>query len=180
MAQMNFFPGYYRGILLEKAHIRDATFKITIPSLFTVKDQYEPNENVTMSLDKSTIANKNGPKPTSFDTSNVIIAHNHTDYTYRLRGDVFKKTMESTDGITEPRSGGSGSAAYESHDHTIKQPITLNLFTFENLNDVELPKGTEVFGFFINASMDRNAFAVTHIKGAIPLKKEDPEIYYKR
>lgn len=183
MAQMNWFPGYYEGVLLEEAHIRSPFFKITIPSLFKVKNQFDPLEEVETPLDQSLI----GTKTTSYygqsyKSTNVIIAANHTDYHYRLRGDVFKDTMDSTDGITEKSEDPSPDGAPDDiidHDHKIKKPMSLLNFTFENLNNVTVPKGTRVYGFFLNATLDRNGFVVTRIQGAVPLKKEVATLYEK-
>ena len=80
--------------------------------------------------------------------------------------------MKATQGTTEKRAGGGGDAAYESHDHDIRKPMSLFNFTFENLNNVTITAPCNAWGFFINASMDKNSFVVTRIQGAVPLKKE--------
>ena len=183
MAQMNWFPGYYEGVLLEEAHIRDPFFKITIPSLFQIKDQYEPIESTETPLDQSLIGTKSkNYYGQSFKSTNIILAANHTDYHYRLRGDIFKETMDGTDGITEPSDDPSPDGSPDDvipHTHDIKKPMSLFNFTFENINNVKVPKGSRVYGFFINATLDRNGFVVTRIQGAVPLKKEVATMYVK-
>lgn len=183
MAQMNWFPGYYEGVLLEEAHIRDPFFKITIPSLFQIKDQYEPIESTETPLDQSLIGTKSKDYyGQSYKSTNIILAANHTDYHYRLRGDIFKETMDGTDGITEPSDDPSPDGSPDDvipHTHDIKKPMSLFNFTFENINNVKVPKGSRVYGFFINATLDRNGFVVTRIQGAVPLKKEVATMYVK-
>lgn len=174
MAQLNQFAGYYECIIVKDAHIRDETFEVTIPSLYAVENQYQYNEQggTESTMNSSMIAGSNNSQPTSVTVGNSITAYNHTDYYYRLRGDIFKETMEGTDGITENKSGGIGDPAFESHNHDIKQPMSLFKFTFENLNNVTIKGGvTRAWGFFINGSMDKNSFAVVRIQGAVPLKK---------
>ena len=169
------FPGYYHCVIIQDAHIRDATFKVTIPSLFTVKNQYEYNpEGNKSSFDgESMLAGANATSGSSeITTFPFIEAGNHTDYYYRLRGDIFKESMQGTDGITVKKQGGNGDAAYESHDHEITDPISLFKFTFENLNNIKIKAPCDAWGFFVNSSMDANSFVVTRIQGAVPLKKE--------
>ena len=176
MSELNQFTGYYECIIVKDAHIRDATFEVTIPSLFAVDNQYQYNEEggTESTVDSSSMLVGSNKQDTSVTIGNSITAVNHTDYYYRLRGDIFKETMEATDGKTEPKAGGSGYAEYESHYHDIKQPMSLLKFTFENLNNVKITGGvTRAWGFFINGSMDKNSFAVTRIQGAVPLKKEN-------
>ena len=169
------FPGYYQCVIIKDAHIRDETFVVTIPALYAVKNQYEYNpEGNTSSFDgESMLAGSLSSEGKSeLTTMPHIIAANHTDYYYRLRGDIFEETMKATQGTTEKRAGGGGDAAYESHDHDIRKPMSLFNFTFENLNNVTIKAPCNAWGFFINASMDKNSFVVTRIQGAVPLKKE--------
>lgn len=174
MAKLNQFTGYYECIIVKDAHIRDETFEVTIPTLFAVENQFQYNPNGKESNMNESMLAGTSKNATSINVGNSITAYNHTDYYYRLRGDIFKETMEGTDGITEEKAGGSGDAQYESHDHTIKKPISLFKFTFENLNNIKIIGGvTRAWGFFINGSMDKNSFAVVRIQGAVPLKKEN-------
>lgn len=169
------FPGYYHCVIIKDAHIRDDTFVVTIPALYTVQNQYEynPEGNVSTFDGESMLAgDKASQGSTELTMMPHIIAGNHTDYYYRLRGDIFKETMEGTDGVTETKEGGGGDAQYESHDHDIKKPMSLFKFTFENLNNVTIQAPCDAWGFFVNASMDVNSFVVTRIQGAVPLKKE--------
>lgn len=169
------FPGYYHCVIIKDAHIRDETFEVTIPALYAVDNQYEYNPSGTKSKfdgESMLAGNMAAQGSTELTTVSHITAANHTDYYYRLRGDIFEETMKATHGVTEPRAGGGGDAEYASHDHDIRQPMSLFLFTFENLNNVKITAPCDAWGFFINASMDVNSFVVTRIQGAVPLKKE--------
>lgn len=175
------FSNYMECKIAEDTHIRSKTIKVIIPSLFPDnKYQYEPQESITNSSQANRVLNTNKSAVNeSYETTNVIEALNHTNYMYKLKGDVFKDRMEYTDGKTVPKAGGSGDAAYEEHFHKIKDPITLYNFVFENLNNVIVKKGTLAYGFFINGSGDTTRFAITHIEDARPLEDEDPIAYQK-
>lgn len=180
MESINGFFGYYECVFLKDHHIRDKEFIVTIPSLFNIPNQYEYNEaGTTSTVDTSNmLTGSTKPKESSISTQSHIVASNHTDYYYRLRGDIFKETMEGTDGITEPKAmSGKGNIDYESHEHEIRKPMSLFKFTFENLNNIIVKKGTKAYGFFINGNMDVNSFAVTRIAGAVPLAKSDRSDY---
>lgn len=176
----NGYFGYYECVITKDAHIRDATFWVTIPSLYQAKNQYKHNPaGTTSNVEADKIADGKAAKVTLVGD---IEAVNHTDYYYRLRGDVFKETMEKTDGITEKRSDPAPNGAADDfleHDHEIKKPISLFNFTFENLNNIKIMAGTKAYGFFINGSMDANMFAVTRIEGAVPLQKKNTSAYVK-
>ena len=176
------FSNYTECKLAEDTHIRSKIIKVIIPSLFpdTLNGSNDPSESISNSVQSNRVLNSNKDNVNdSYETTNVIEALNHTGYMYKLKGDVFKKRMEYTDGITEPKAGGGGYAEYESHDHDIKKPITLYNFVYENLNNVIAPKGTLAYGFFINGAGDTTRFAVTHIEMSIPLEDEDPIAYQK-
>lgn len=175
------FSNYIECKLAEDTHIRSKTIKVMIPSFFPdSKNRDDPQETIVNTTQANRVynTNKDAVKET-YETTNVIEALNHTDYAYKLKGDVFKKRMEYTDGITELRAGGGGYAEYASHDHDIKKPITLYNFVYENLNNVIVKKGTLAYGFFINGAGDTTRFAVTHIEDAVPLEDSDPIAYQK-
>lgn len=178
------FSGYFEAIILEDSHIRQKYFKVRIPSLFpesSEEDKLTPNENILQRSGKERIVNSNIKEVIggSYKTTNFALARNHTGLHYKLKGDVFKKRMDGTDGITEPKAGGSGDAEYESHEHEIKKPMSLYNFVFENLNNVMVKKNTKCYGFFINGAADMTRFAVTFIEGAVPLEDSDPIAYQK-
>lgn len=181
MAYVGNFFGYYECVFQEDCHAQDEVFKVTIPSLFNITDQFEAKESETISNDPNSIATKNNKDVGDYSYGTIIYAKNHTDYHFQIRGDVFKKNMDSTDGITETKSGGTGDPAFEEHDHDIKQSITLNNFTYENLNNVAVPKLSKGYGFFINGIMDPNGFVVVRIEGVVPLNADKAKkVGYKR
>lgn len=184
MADLNFYPGYFECTFLEDCHIRDKTFKVTIPGLFNIKNQFEPNEENTSNIDTSMIAGKNTTHTSKpYTSTNVIIAENHTDYPYQLQGDVFKDRYTEVDGITEPSEDPSPDGSADDvipHTHDIKKSMSLFHFYFENLNNIKIPKDSIGYGFFINGSLDRNSFAVVRIKGAVPLNRtEGDKTFYQ-
>lgn len=175
------FSNYTECKIAEDTHIRSKIIKVTIPSLFPDStNQEDANDAKSNTSFSNRVINSNKAFVNdTYETTNVIEALNHTGYMYKLKGDVFKKRMDSTDGVTEPKAGGGGYGEFDPHAHDIKEPITLNNFVFENLNNVVVPKGTLAYGFFINGSGDTTRFAITHIDLAIPLEDEDPIAYQK-
>ena len=177
------FGAYFECILLEEAHARQKHFKVRINALFPEideEDKFNPKDNISKESGKKRMINSNiDGIGNNYTTTNYILALNHTGLHYKLKGDVFKDRMDSTDGVTDPRGGGVGDPAFETHDHIISEPITLNNFVFENLNNVKIPKNTKMYGFFINGAADTRRFAVTYIEGSVPYKDDDPIAYQK-
>ena len=180
MPAMN-FSCYFECVLQEDSHIRQETFKVTIPSLFpNVENNTTPTKN-SLSVDPSrSINKKNKSTGRPFVTTTIIEAKNHTDYAYKYRGDSFKDEMEKTDGITEPEQIIEGSYSdFKQHKHKIKAPITLKDYIYKNLNNVMVPKDSKAYGFFINGTYDTTSFVVVRIEGAVPLTAKDVIGYQK-
>lgn len=169
MPSMN-LSSYFEAVLQEDSHIRQAEFKVTIPSLFpNVENSFEPSINTTP-LDGSRRLDPDGQKGATLVTTTIILAKNHTDYAYKYRGDSFKQEMKETDGITEPEMIIEGSYSdFKQHTHKIKKPITLRDYIYKNLNNVIAPKGTKCYGFFLNGTYDTSSFVIVRIEGAVPL-----------
>lgn len=177
----NRFFGYYECTFEEEAHIRDKTFKVTIPSLFLNKESFNGTKETTTTNRNNSLGTGGAPGGQSFTSTTIIEAANHTDYYYQLRGNILKAKMDSTDGVTEPKEvSGKGTPDFESHTHDIKAPMSLFKFTYQDLNNIKIPKGYKGYGFFINGSMDANSFAVVRIEGVVPLSEEDAEkVFYQ-
>lgn len=172
---------YFECVIQEDSHIRQATFKVTIPSLFpNVENSFTSSINTTP-IDASRNINKSAPtQGGSFVSNTTITALNHTDYAYAFIGNSMKEDMESTDGITEPEEYIKGSDPdFKSHKHEIKKPMTLKYYKYKDLNNVIVPKNTKAYGFFINGSYDTTSFVVVRIEGAIPLTKKALVNYQK-
>lgn len=173
------FAGYFECKIVERAHIRSKTFKVSIPSIMSYSEKGQTGQDeVQKETGASRVVNNNVKVSDTMTTTGYVLALNHTDYYERLRGNIFKKTMDGTDGITEPKGGGEpGDPRFSDHDHDIKQPMSLFNFTFEDLNNVYVEADTKAYGFFINGAQDTTRFAIVRIEGVVPLQKDDPIPY---
>lgn len=175
------FSSYFECVIQEDSHIRQREFKVTIPSLFPqVDNKTEPTQNKKPIDQNRSINGGHKVNNSNISTTTIINAKNHTDYYYKLRGDIFKETMDGTDGVTE--TFGVEENKYtdiKQHDHDIKEPMSLFNFTYENLNNIMVPKGTLAYGFFINGTFDTTSFAIVRIEGAVPYANDDIIDYQK-
>lgn len=174
------FSSYFECVLQEDSHIRQAEFKVTIPSLFpAVDNKFEPTLN-SQPLSSERNLNKNTQSSSSFVSNTTITARNHTDYYFQLKGDSMKEEMEYTDGITEEIEIVEGNSTdIKRHKHEIKKPMTLYNYIYKNLNNVIVPKGSKAYGFFINGTYDTTSFVVVRIEGAVPLDEKAVINYQK-
>ena len=177
------FLGLYECVFLEECHIQDATFKVTIPSLFVVNNGFTPNDSSTSNINKSVSAGNGneGMYGNTFNYSTFITARNFTDYTYQYIGDIEVGLLTKVKSITEPRGGGVGASSDEPHDHDLRADIHFAIYkhVYKKLNNVKIPKGSRGYGFFINGSIDQNSFTIWRIEGAVPLNaKEAKSIFY--
>lgn len=179
------FSAYYEAIILEDAHIQSKTFKVTIPSLFSTrktKDKGEKSIKTKLNSDQSVMNAKEAGIGKEIESTTIITALNHTDYTFQLKGDVFK--MEKSKGKVMDNMKDSGGiplapGPLTPHYHKIDAPFKFYNFIFENLNNVKVKKGTKCYGFFINGENNPDKFAVVRIEGAIPLTKGKAPKYVK-
>lgn len=179
---MENYSAYYEAILVEEAHIRDLTFKITIPALFSIRTTKDEGEEViSRNIDKNALLNNKEIDTKDFQSTTILEAVNHTDYAFQYRGDTF--VMEKSKFNTYKNLVDQGGIIImpvgpnTPHYHKGADPIKMWNYNYENLNDVRLPKGTKCYGFFINGVPKK--FAVTRIEGAIPLNKEQLPKYEK-
>lgn len=177
------YSAYYEAILVEEAHIRDLTFKITIPSLFNTREDKETGvETINRVIDTNAILNnKDLDANKQFQSTTILEAVNHTDYTFQYRGDTFVMEKSKFNTFKNLRDQGGiiiiPVGPNTPHYHEGADPIKMWNYNYENLNDVKVPKGTKCYGFFINGIP--KTFAVTRIEGAIPLNKSQIPKYEK-
>lgn len=176
------YSSYFEAILTEDAHIRDKTFKVTIPVLFAGRsDKMEGVESSVLKIDEGGVINSKTIKPAAqMELTTIFEAVNHTDYTFQYRGDTF--VMEKSQYHTMMNMADQGGIVLAPghntpHYHKGKDPIKMWNYNYENLNDVRVKKGTKCYGFFINGIP--KTFAVTRIEGAIPLNKGELPKYEK-
>lgn len=174
MSVNDFNPGYTMGFLVYDTHVQESSFAVILPSKTPEAQEEQGQEELEVAVPITLANTNNNSAQQSLKKMGYIMALNHTGLRCEHKGDILEN--EGTEYVTLDSQCDTGNGG--PHKHQCSDPIKIHNLVFSGLNDITMPAGTQVFGFFINETAEiEESFAVTFINGAIPLTPDQKPPY---